>query len=129
MTTTPDTTVVDFWFDPVCPHSWTASRWPQQIETRRPLQLRHQVMRLYPLNERHTDITAAYRQVMHTSRGPARIATAAAVRIGEEVLGGFYTAFGELVFDRWRLTGPLLLAGYPQSFELKRIQTRPPVFA
>ena len=25
------------------------------------------------------------------------------MRFGEEVLAGFYTAFGELVFDRWRL--------------------------
>ncbi len=102
MTATPDTTVVDFWFDPVCPYSWTASRWLNEVELRRPLQVRHHVMSLYLLNEHRTDISEGYRQIVQTSRGPARVATAAAVRFGEEVLGRFYTAFGELVFDRWR---------------------------
>jgi len=102
MTATPDTTVVDFWFDPVCPYSWTASRWLSEVELRRPLRVRHHVMSLYLLNEDRTDVAAGYRQIVQTSRGPARVAAAAAVRFGEEVLGRFYTAFGELVFDRWR---------------------------
>jgi len=109
MTTAPGATVVDFWFDPVCPYSWTASRWLNEVELRRPLQVRHHVMSLYLLNEHRTDIAAAYRRIVQTSRGPARVAAAAAMRFGEEVLGEFYTAFGELVFDRWRyLTGPEL---------------------
>ena len=109
MAATPGTTVVDFWFDPVCPYSWTASRWLSEVETRRPLQLRHHVMSLYLLNEDRTDITAVCRQIVQTSRGPARVATAAAMRFGEDVLSEFYTAFGELVFDRWRYrTGPEL---------------------
>ena len=102
MSTTSDATVVDFWFDPVCPYSWTASRWLREVEQRRPLHVRHHVMSLYLLNERRTDVTAAYRSVVESSRGPARVATAAATGFGEEVLGEFYTAFGELVFDYWR---------------------------
>lgn len=100
MTATPDTPVVDFWFDPVCPYSWTASRWLREVEARRPLQVRLHVMSLHLLNAHRTDITAAYRRNVETSRGPARVAIAAATRFGEEVLGSWYTAFGELVFDR-----------------------------
>ncbi|SHJ26511.1 DSBA-like thioredoxin domain-containing protein [Tessaracoccus bendigoensis DSM 12906] len=102
MTATCDATVVDLWFDPVCPYSWTASRWLREVEARRPLHVRLHVMSLYLLNRHRTDITAAYRRVVDASRGPSRVATAAATRFGEEVLDGFYTAFGELVFDRWR---------------------------
>ena len=102
MTPTPDATVVDFWFDPVCPYSWTASRWLREVEQRRPLQVRHHVMSLYLLNEHRTDVAADYRQNVESTRGPSRVATAAATRFGEQVLGGFYTAFGEIVFDQWR---------------------------
>ena len=71
MAGTPDTTVVDFWFDPVCPYSWTASRWLREVEARRPLQVHHHVMSLYLLNEHRTDITEAYRRNVETSRGPS----------------------------------------------------------
>lgn len=102
MTATGDATSVDFWFDPVCPYSWTASRWLCEVQRRRPLRVRHHVMSLYLLNEHRNDVAPAYRRNVETSRGPARVATAAATRFGERVLEGFYTAFGELVFDHWR---------------------------
>lgn len=94
--------IVDFWFDPVCPYSWTASRWLHEVDKHRPLRLRPHVMSLYLLNEHRSDVSPAYRRVVDASRGPSRVATAAVTRFGEEVLGGFYTAFGELVFDYWR---------------------------
>ena len=209
MSTALDATVVDLWFDPVCPYSWTTSRWLCEVEQRRTLDVRYHVMSLYLLNEHRTDVSAAYRHDVESSRGPSRVATAAVARFGEQVLDGFYTAFGELVFDRWRrpgnaeyhaairsalatvglprdledametdeydqalrlshdagvspvggdvgtpvthidgvaffgpvlnaiprgedavrvFDGALLLAGYPQFFELKRTRVRPPVF-
>lgn len=94
--------VVDLWFDPVCPYSWTASRWLVDVGRRRPLDVRHHVMSLHLLNEHRTDVDPDYRRSVEDSRGPARVATAAATRFGEEVLPAFYTAFGELVFDVWR---------------------------
>lgn len=205
-----ETVTVDFWFDPVCPYSWTASRWLHETVPRRPLVVRYHVMSLFLLNERRTDIAPDYRRSVVESRGPARVATAVATRFGEEALDGFYTAFGTLVFDVWRrptateyrevlqaslpraglpadladamdteehdsamrasheaglalvgsdvgtpitsldgvafsgpvlnaiprgedalrvFDGALLLAGYPQFYELKRTRTRPPVFA
>jgi hypothetical protein len=209
MATRPDPCTVDFWFDPVCPYSWTASRWLCEVSERRPLRVRHHVMSLYLVNEHRSDLPASYRANVERTRGPSRVATAAATRCGEHVLADLYTAFGELVFDRWRrpdnaeyhaairsalatvglprdledametdeydqalrlsheagvtpvgddvgtpvthidgvaffgpvlnaiprgndavrvFDGALLLAGYPQFFELKRTRTRPPVF-
>ena len=101
MDTTQDV-VVDFWFDPVCPYSWTASRWLQEVGQRRRLRVRHHVMSLYLLNQDRTDVAAEYRRSVEGSRGPARVATGVAVSFGPEVLADFYTAFGERVFDVWR---------------------------
>lgn len=94
--------VVDLWFDPVCPYSWTASRWLAEVAARRPLDVRHHVMSLYLLNEHRTDVAPDYRRHVEESRGPSRVATAIAERCGQDALGRFYTAFGALVFDVWR---------------------------
>ena len=94
--------VVDFWFDPVCPYSWTASRWLHEVGQRRQLTVRFHIMSLYLLNEHRTDVTPEYRRIVEASRGPARVATGVATRFGQEVLDGFYTAFGGRVFDIWR---------------------------
>ncbi|WP_330475823.1 mycothiol-dependent nitroreductase Rv2466c family protein [Terrabacter sp. C0L_2] len=102
MVTTPDETVVDFWFDPVCPYSWTASRWLGEVGRRRPLQVHHHVLSLYLLNEHRTDVADDYRVNVERLRGPSRVATAVVGRSGERALGAFYQAFGQLVFDRWR---------------------------
>lgn len=95
-------TVVDFWFDPVCPYSWTASRWLREVGQRRPLTVRHHVMSLYLLNQDRTDVPPDYRRNVEASRGPAKVATAVATRCGLSALADFYTAFGERVFDVWR---------------------------
>ena len=94
--------VVDFWFDPVCPYSWTASRWLAEVGTRRALRVRRHVMSLYLLNEHRDDISPAYRRNVEASRGPARVATAVTTLHGQEALRRFYEAFGDVVFDRWR---------------------------
>jgi hypothetical protein len=94
--------VVDFWFDPVCPYSWTASRWLENVGTRRPLTLRYHVMSLYLLNEHRTDVAPDYRRNVVASRGPAKVATAVATGFRENALARFYGAFGERIFDVWR---------------------------
>ncbi|MEO6412221.1 MAG: DsbA family protein [Pedococcus sp.] len=94
--------VVDFWFDPVCPYSWTGSRWLHEVGQRRPLRVRHHVMSLYLLNQDRADVAQEYRRNVEASRGPAKVATAVATRCGLEALADFYTAFGERVFDVWR---------------------------
>ena len=94
--------VVDFWFDPVCPYSWTASRWLEEVGVRVPLEVRHHVMSLYLLNEHRDDVAPDYRRSVEDSRGPSRVAAAVVERCGERALGAFYDAFGALVFDVWR---------------------------
>lgn len=102
MEATPGSTVVDLWFDPVCPYSWTASRWLHEVRRHRPLLIRPHVMSLYLLNQHRTDVAPDYRRNVERSRGPSRVATAVLQRRGEEALEDFYTAFGEIVFDVWR---------------------------
>ena len=102
MTAPVHPSVVEFWFDPVRPYWWTASRWLHEVGHRQPLTVQHRVMSLYLLNEHRTDLAPAYRRSVETSRGPARVATAAASTYGPEALERFYTAFGEIVFDHWR---------------------------
>lgn len=105
MNGTPDM-VVDFWFDPVCPYSWTGSRWLREVGKRRPLRVRHHVMSLFLLNQDRTDVAQEYRRNVEASRGPAKVATAVATRCGLEALADFYTVFGQRVFDVWRRPTP-----------------------
>jgi hypothetical protein len=95
-------THVDLWFDPVCPYSWTASRWLHEVGRRKQLVVRHHIMSLYLLNADRTDVAPEYRRHVEASRGPAKVATGVGVRFGQEVVEAFYTAFGESVFDVWR---------------------------
>ena len=96
-----DTTIVDFWFDPVCPYSWIGSRWLLEVERYRPVDIRWHILSLYLLNAHRTD-DPAYVDYLLEVTGPARVASAAAVQFGDGVLRDLYTAFGVRIFDQWR---------------------------
>jgi protein-disulfide isomerase-like protein with CxxC motif len=117
MATEQELVPVDFWFDPICPWAWIASRWMLEVEKLRPVQPRWHVMSLSVLNEDKPDLPERYRELLTTGWGPVRVCIAAEQKFGPQVLGPLYTALGTRFHhdkaprDRATITGALTEAG------------------
>lgn len=84
---------VGFWFDPLCPWAWLASRWMLEVERVRPVRTEFHVMSLSVLNEGR-DLDPDYRDLMDRGWVGARAAVGVEQAYGQGALRAFYTELG-----------------------------------
>jgi protein-disulfide isomerase-like protein with CxxC motif len=108
------TETAEFWFDPLCPWAWLASRWMLQVEQVRDVKTGWHVMSLAVLNEGRDDLPENYKELLKTAMGPVRVCIAAEQAKGPDVLLPLYTALGNRIHLEGRRDDPSII---PEALE------------
>lgn len=89
--------VIEFYFDPICPFAWITSRWVVEVASLRPLDIEWCFISLAIVNEDtdYSKFPPAYPSLHGIGRRMLRIAAAARADGGNEAVGAFYAAAGQ----------------------------------
>lgn len=82
---------VEFWFDPLCPWAWMTSRWMEEVERLRDVEVDWRIISLGILNEDNPD---NHHRGQEKSMWLVRVVEAAAREHGDEYLKKLYDAMG-----------------------------------
>lgn len=106
---------VEFFFDPMCPWAWITSRWVKEVSAQRPIEVQWRFISLELLNEEQFEADAdavargeepslppAYRTLSATGRRLLQVAAALRDAEGNDAVGDFYTAAGEVLHNGGR---------------------------
>ncbi|OBK15901.1 mycothiol-dependent nitroreductase Rv2466c family protein [Mycobacterium asiaticum] len=92
-------TAIDFYFDPVCPFAWAASRWLLEQADHRDLDITWHLMSLAVLNEGQEPDSEKEREHLALSRQLGRVVLAAVEVSGPKLTEPLYTALGRHLHD------------------------------
>lgn len=94
-------TTVEFWFDPVCPWAWMASRWIDEVARQRDgVDVTWKIMSLAILNEGNAE--NSHRDAHEAGRQFGRVIAAIASERGNDGVKAAYDAFGERIHVQGR---------------------------
>jgi len=108
---------MQFYFDPLCPWAWIASRWMLEVEKVRPVRVDWRIMSLAYLNlvqHQGEGLSEDYVERMSRAWGPVRVCAAAAADAGPGILGPLYTAIGTRFHNQGRRDDPAVI---PEALE------------
>ena len=100
---------VTFYFDPICPWAWMASRWMLEVAAVRPVRVHWRIMSLAVLNDGR-EMKPPYDELMRRAVGPVRVVTAAAAGHSDDVVLPLYTAMGTRLHPDERTDDDVLIA-------------------
>ncbi|MHC3002471.1 DsbA family oxidoreductase [Gordonia sp. GN26] len=87
----------DFYFDPVCPFAWAASRWLRDRAAAHDADVDWHLMSLAILNEDEEPESDEQRRQLETARRLGRVVAAASAKAGVDTIDPLYTALGKRI--------------------------------